>query len=55
MKTGILVHGCNLGAENWRHIAWGDPPDDFGAVLRPSRQRSEDAQGQIRSERGGYA
>lgn len=32
MKTGILVHGCNLGAENWRYIAWGDPPDDFGRI-----------------------
>jgi hypothetical protein len=33
----------------------GDPPDDFRAVLRLSRQRSEAAQGQIRSGRGGYA
>ncbi|MGD9158230.1 MAG: hypothetical protein PVG39_07490 [Desulfobacteraceae bacterium] len=32
MKTGILVHGCNLGAENWRCIAWGDPPDAFGRI-----------------------
>ena len=32
MKTGILVHGCNLRAENWRYIAWGDPPDDFGRI-----------------------
>lgn len=32
MKTGILVHGCNLGAENWRHIAWGDPPHAFGRI-----------------------
>lgn len=32
MKTGILIHGCNLGAENWRHIAWGDPPDAFGRI-----------------------
>lgn len=32
MKTGILVHGCNLRAENWRCIAWGDPPEDFGRI-----------------------
>ena len=32
MKTGILVHGCNLRAENWRCIAWGDPPSDFGRI-----------------------
>lgn len=32
MKTGILVHGCNLRAENWRCIAWGDPPDGFGRI-----------------------
>lgn len=25
MKTGILVHGCHLGAYDWRGIAWGHP------------------------------
>ena len=32
MKTGILVHGCNLNIENWRHVAWGDPPDKLGRI-----------------------
>lgn len=31
-KTGILVHGCNLQAENWRHIAWGDAPGQMGRI-----------------------
>jgi hypothetical protein len=32
MKTGVLIHGCNLHVENWRHVAWGDPPDQLGRV-----------------------
>lgn len=32
MKTGILVHGCNLQAENWRHLAWGEAPGDMGRI-----------------------
>lgn len=32
MKTGVLVHGCNLLIENWRHVAWGDPPDRLGRI-----------------------
>ena len=32
MRTGVLVHGCNLLAENWRHIAWGDPPHLLGRI-----------------------
>lgn len=32
MKTGILIHGCNLHVENWRHVAWGDPPGQMGRV-----------------------
>jgi len=32
MKTGVLVHGCNLNIENWRHVAWGDPPDEPGRI-----------------------
>lgn len=32
MKTGILVHGCNLNIENWRHVAWGDPPGKPGRI-----------------------
>lgn len=32
MKTGVLVHGCNLNIENWRHVAWGDPPDRLGRI-----------------------
>jgi hypothetical protein len=32
MKTGILIHGCNLNIENWRHVAWGDPPDQLGRI-----------------------
>lgn len=32
MKTGIIVHGCNLNIENWRHVAWGDPPDHLGRI-----------------------
>ena len=32
MKTGVIVHGCNLYIENWRHVAWGDPPDQPGRI-----------------------
>ncbi len=32
MKTGVLVHGCNLNIENWRHVAWGDPPNLLGRI-----------------------
>ena len=32
MRTGVLVHGCNLKAENWRHVAWGDPPNMMGRL-----------------------
>jgi hypothetical protein len=32
MKTGILIHGCNLNVENWRHVAWGDPPNQIGRI-----------------------
>lgn len=32
MKTGVLVHGCNLLIENWRHVAWGDPPNQLGRI-----------------------
>lgn len=32
MKTGILVHGCNVNAENWRHIAWGNSPGEMGRI-----------------------
>ena len=32
MKTGVLVHGCNLNIENWRHVAWGDPPRLLGRI-----------------------
>ena len=32
MKTGVLIHGCNLRAENWRHLAWGDPPVAMGRL-----------------------
>ncbi len=32
MKTGVLVHGCNLNIENWRHVAWGDPPHQLGRI-----------------------
>ena len=32
MKTGVLIHGCNLRAENWRHIVWGDPPVAMGRL-----------------------
>ncbi len=32
MKTGVLVHGCNLNIENWRHVAWGDPPHRMGRI-----------------------
>ncbi len=31
-KTGVLVHGCNLNIENWRYVAWGDPPDALGRI-----------------------
>ena len=32
MKTGVLVHGCHLGALNWRGIMWGSPPDAMGRI-----------------------
>ncbi|MEM8732920.1 MAG: hypothetical protein AAGG44_01770 [Planctomycetota bacterium] len=32
MNAGVLIHGCNLWAENWRHIAWGDPPVAMGRL-----------------------
>ncbi len=32
MKTGVLVHGCNLNIENWRHVAWGDSPRQLGRI-----------------------
>ncbi len=32
MKTGVLVHGCNLNIENWRYVAWGDPPSAMGRI-----------------------
>ncbi len=25
MKTGILIHGCHLQAEEWENIVWGNP------------------------------
>lgn len=33
-KTGILVHGYNLNADNWMDVAWGRPPDQLGRVPR---------------------
>lgn len=32
MKTGILIHGCNLQTENWRNIAWGEAPGKMGRI-----------------------
>ena len=32
MKTGVLIHGCNLHAENWRHLAWGEAPGQMGRI-----------------------
>ncbi len=32
MKTGVLVHGCNLNAENWRYLAWGNAPGELGRI-----------------------
>lgn len=23
-RTGVLIHGCHLGAKQWRSIMWGD-------------------------------
>ena len=34
MKTGILVHGCNLGAFQWKRISWGDAPELLGRLTR---------------------
>ncbi len=33
-KTGILVHGCNLGAFQWERIVWGEPPHQLGRITR---------------------
>lgn len=32
MKTGVLVHGFHLQAENWENIVWGKPPFWLGRV-----------------------
>ena len=24
VRTGVLIHGCHLGARQWRTIMWGD-------------------------------
>ncbi|MEW6741362.1 MAG: hypothetical protein AB1486_01270 [Planctomycetota bacterium] len=32
MKTGIVVHGCHLGAFDWRGIVWGTPPHELGRI-----------------------
>lgn len=24
VRTGVLIHGCHLGAKGWRSIMWGD-------------------------------
>ncbi|MEZ6096440.1 MAG: ElyC/SanA/YdcF family protein [Pirellulaceae bacterium] len=32
MRTGVLIHGCNLNIENWRHVAWGDQPTLLGRI-----------------------
>lgn len=24
VRTGVLIHGCHLGAKRWRSIMWGD-------------------------------
>lgn len=31
-KTAVLIHGCNLHIENWRYVAWGEPPDAPGRI-----------------------
>jgi hypothetical protein len=30
----VLVHGCHLGAMNWRGIMWGNPPDELGRITK---------------------
>ncbi len=32
VKTGILVHGCNLHTYHWKNIVWGKPPHDLGRI-----------------------
>lgn len=32
IKTGVLIHGCNLHIENWRYVTWGDPPSEPGRI-----------------------
>lgn len=32
IKTGILVHGCNLHTFQWKTIVWGKPPHELGRV-----------------------
>lgn len=45
MKTGILVHGCHLQAEDWEGIVWGKPPFMLGrlpaAVLLAMREQAD--------------
>jgi hypothetical protein len=34
INTGILIHGCNLGAFQWQRIVWGEPPLQLGRITR---------------------
>ncbi len=31
-RTGILVHGCHVQAEDWERIVWGEPPYQLGRI-----------------------
>ncbi len=31
-RVGVLIHGCNLNAENWRNISWGTVPGEMGRI-----------------------
>lgn len=32
MKTGIVVHGCHLGAVGWENLVWGIAPHQMGRL-----------------------
>ncbi|MCW8899340.1 MAG: hypothetical protein OQK75_12450 [Gammaproteobacteria bacterium] len=34
INTGVLIHGCNLGAFQWQRIVWGEPPHKIGRITR---------------------
>lgn len=34
IRTGVLIHGRHLQAQEWERLVWGEPPDLLGSVPR---------------------